>query len=135
MINSTYDPLKVIDFEKSKITFDGKSVLGSAVASETKNFDLLLADDYLITGGVLKVKGAKFFDLATLQIVHPTYGVVNQFVTDYCMNEDTQLQLHLEIPYPAKLIAGLLIRLVYKATADAGTRSIALNYQLHKVLV
>lgn len=135
MQNSVYNPEKVSDFEKSKLTFDGKSVQASAVASEVKTLDLVLTDDMLITGGVLKVKGAKFFDTATLQIVHPIAGVVNQFVTDYGMSEDTQLQIQLEIPYPAKLFSGLSIRLVYKATADLGTRSIVINYKLHRVLV
>ena len=135
MQNSGYNPQNISDFEKSKLLFDGKSVQGTAVANDTKTIDITLSDDYLLTGGMLLVKGAKFFDSATLQIVHPNFGVVNQFVTEYFMKEDSQEQFNLAIGYPAKLAAGLSVRLVYKATADAGVRSIALNYQLHKVTV
>jgi hypothetical protein len=133
--NTTYNPEKVSDFEKSKLNFLGQSVTGTVVENETINADLVLTDDFLMNGGVLIVKEAKITDKVSLQVVHPIYGVVNEFVKEYRLAEDQQVQFNLDLPYPAKLFAGLTIRCKYQASSDAGTRVFALNLMLHKVLV
>lgn len=135
MQGSTYDPQNVGDFEKGKLNFAGKSCLGTSNAGETTNVDILLADDMLMTGGILIVKGGKMLDQISLQIVHPTYGVVNEFVTNYHVIEDSNRQFELLLQYPAKLATGLTIRCKFTSSADVGTRTIAINYLLHKILL
>lgn len=135
MINSTYNPESITDFEKSKLNFAGKSVMGTSNASETTTIDLVLVDDHLLTGGLLIVKNGKMPDMVTLQIVHPAYGVVNEFVTKYRVIEDSNKQFELVLEYPARLFAGLSIRCKYESSADIGERTIAVNYFLHKVLI
>lgn len=133
-INTLYNPEKTSDFVKSKLKFSGQSISSVAQTGETINADLSLSEDYLLTGGVLIVKEAKISDRVSLQVVHPVYGVVNEFVTDYGMSEDQQVQFSLQLVYPAKLFAGLKIRCKYIASSDAGTRTFILNLLLHKVL-
>lgn len=133
--NTTYNPEKVSDFEKSKLNFAGKSVTGVVNENEIINADYTLSDDMLMTGGVLIVKEAKITDKVSLQIVHPLYGVVNEFVTDYRLAEDQQVQFKLDLPYPAKILAGLTIRCKYQASEQNGQRTFSVNLLLHKVLI
>ncbi len=135
MNNSTYNPQKVSDFEKDKVQFSGQSVYAVVNSTGITNVDLDLADDYLLTGGQFLVKNAKLGDTASLQIVHPTFGVVDQFVTNFRCSEDSHRQFDLQLPYPSKLPAGLKIRLVYNCTDTLETREVAINYYLHKVMV
>ena len=133
-INTTYNPEKTSDFVKSKLNFNGQAIRGEIEQGQTVTCDLTLTDDHLLTGGVLIVKEAKFLDKVSLQIVHPQAGVVNQFVTDWGMSEDQQVQFSLNLEYPAKLAAGLTIRCKYEASNDPGQSSLVLNLRLHKVL-
>lgn len=133
-INTIYNPEKVSDFQKSKLNFAGRSITGTVNENETINADYTFIDDTLMNGGVLIVKEAKITDKVSLQVVHPTYGVVNEFVTEYRLAEDQQVQFKLDLPYPAKLVAGLTIRCKYVASEEKGQRIFALNLLLHKVL-
>jgi hypothetical protein len=140
MQNSTYDPNKLADFEKTKLNLNGKGVYGESIVTDITipvetHIDLLLTDDVLFTGGVLLVKGGHFEDKMSMQIVHPTYGVVNEFVTDFRIAEDTQKQFEMKNEYPAKLPAGLTLRIKYVPAPIVGVRDIAGNFILHKVLV
>ncbi len=133
--NTLYNPTNINDFDKSKLSFSGKALSFTCDASQTSCADLSLTDDYLITGGILLVKGGELNDLIYLQVVHPTLGVVNEFVTGFRIIEDQILQFNLQLNYPAKIFAGLSIRCKYVASdAFESTRSIALNLILHKVL-
>lgn len=135
MLNSTYDPQKVSDFEKGKLNFSGKSCLGTSTTGQITNIDIVLTDDHLITGGILIVTGGKTLDMFSFQVVHPTFGVVNEFVSQYRVIQDSNRQFELSLPYPAKLAGGLSLRCKYESSAELGTRTIALNYMLHKILV
>jgi hypothetical protein len=70
-----------------------------------------------------------------MQIVHTTYGVVNEFITDYYIQEDFQKQFEISNTYPAKLAAGLILRVKYVPFATLGVRDIVVNYTLHLVMV
>jgi hypothetical protein len=132
--NTTYNPLKTADIEKDKVQFDGKAIKGACSENQTIEIDLVMSDDCLMTGGVFSVKNGKYDDKVTLQVVHPVYGVVSQFVTDYGIVEDEQTQFNLEISYPAKIWTGLKIRCKYVACSVEGERKFNLNLLLHKVL-
>lgn len=132
-----YNPSKVSDFEKEKLEFSGQSIyFESTHETEFQQSDLLLTEDYLITGGMLLVKNGSFEDKIYMQVVHPIVGVVNEFITGYRIVEGVQKQFQIELPYPAKLEAGLSIRCKYVPDqSQQGTRDIAVNLYLHKILI
>lgn len=132
MINSTYRPTHKAQFESDKVDFDGKSVAGSAIESQTFNLDLTFSDDYLLTGGTLLCKGACWGDKVNFQVVHPAYGVVNQFVTEYRLKTDSEQQFNIDLEYPAKIAAGLTLRIVLMTTEEVGIRKVACNLYLHR---
>lgn len=127
--------ISVDQFNSDVVLFAGKSAIGTAAAGDTVNIDYTLDFDALLTGATLIVKGGKSEDKASLQIVHPSAGVLNEFVTDWYIAEDQDSQFSLDLNYPANLASGLIVRLVYKAKSGlTGTRTIRINYMLHKVL-
>lgn len=135
MINSTYKPLRSSDLVANGVNFAGQGVYGEAIDSNPVHVDLTLTDDCLLTGGILMVKGGHFEDTITLQIVHPIAGVVNEFVSNFRVCEDSNKQFEINSLYPAKIYAGLTIRIVYTPSPlKIGVRDIAANYYLHKVL-
>jgi len=134
MINSTFRPTHKSQFQSNNVNFNGQSCFGSCEATQTTNTDLTMTDDHFLTGGVLIIKNGKFGDKITLQVIHPTLGVVNQFVTNFGVISDSEFQFKMVEDYPAKIFAGLSLRVVYIATLELGTRSFCLNYDLHKAL-
>jgi hypothetical protein len=135
MVSSSYKPLKVSDFQSDCVNFNGMSSSGSAIENQTIASDITMTDVHLLTGGNLLVKGGKFGDKIKLQVVHPTAGVVGQYVTDYGVQSDNEFQFALELTYPAKIETGLKLRLTYVSTAEVGTRQFCINYSLHKIII
>lgn len=133
--NTQYDPQKKSEFVKDNLLFSGQAMYFECSPSLEQFGDLLLTHDYLLTGGRLLVENGKIGDKFYMQIVHPTYGVVNEFISGYRVSPDTTLQMDLDLDYPAKLPAGLTIRCKYIASSDMLSRKIALNLYLHKILV
>ena len=140
MINSTYNPVSVNDFEKTKLTLNIMGTLGTAAHGTTTNIDFKLTDDNLLTGAIFQCKDANWGDSVTIQvvdvdgIVYPAGSVLAQFVTNWYVVTDDQRQISMDVNYPAKIIAGLYLRVVYKSTGSTDV-GVAGNYMLHKVLV
>lgn len=132
--NTTYNPQSTDQFSKDFLNFDGKSASLVCNESDTQTVDLTMTDDCLLTGGALIVKNGHIDDRVSLQVIHPTFGVVNQFVTEYGIKEDQQEQFNMVLNYPAKIFAGLKLRLVFKSSSNVGERKAVINYHLHKVL-
>ena len=128
MINSTYNPMNISDLEKGKLNFNGQKIQGTCVAGGSVNVDLTLTDDHLMTGASLQLSGNNPGDSIQFQIVHPVAGVLNQFIDWYAKEFDKEMN------YPAKIPAGLILRLVYNSTG-ASNVDIFINYSLHKVLI
>ena len=126
--------IHVDQFNSDAVQFAGAAACGDAAENTNTSVDYTCPFDLCITGAVLLVKDGKFGDKCCLQVVHPTYGVINEFATDWAIASDTQKQFELALNYPANLPTGLKLRLLYKATSEAGTRKVAVNYLNHKVL-
>jgi len=135
MLNSGYDPVNVNDFEKSKLSFSGQGIYFECSENAEASQDLVLADDYLLTGGTLIVKGGDLHDKVYLQVIHPQAGLLSEFVSGFRVIGDQQKQFDLQLPYPAKIPGGLSLRCKFVAGATVGVRDIAVNFYLHKVLV
>ena len=133
--NTNYDPQNVNDFEKSKLNKNAHGVAVSVDLNSTTNIDFTLTDDSLVIGGTCIVVGAKAGDKVDFQVIHPIAGVLNQFVTDWYIDPGNTKQETPKSNYPAKLPAGLILRVIYYSTATIGTAPwIAVNYDIEKVL-
>lgn len=138
--NTTFKPAKVSDFEASKLNFNGQGLIGTAIAGQSTPLDFQITDDCLLTGAILLSKNSVFGDHINLQIVDvdgllaPAGTVLNQFVTSWYLADDIQKQLDMQVAYPAKIYAGLYIRVVYISTGNNDV-DLAINYTLHKVLI
>ena len=133
--NTTFDPQNLSAFEKTKLFKDAKGVAITATAGEDTTLDLTLDDDTLLSGGtVFLAKGAAPGDTVDFKVVHPTAGVIAQFITDWFVNPDSTLQQVPESNYPAKVFAGLTLRVVYHSVGSTDVW-IAVNYNKEKILV
>jgi hypothetical protein len=132
MQNSDYDPQNIYDFEKSKLNKDAKGVIGTAAAGQVTNLDLTITDDMLITGGGLLAKGAAQGDTVDFQIL-AGQNLVAQYVTNWAINPDQTQQETPKSNYPAKLPAGLTLRLVYHSVGNNDVW-IAINYDREKIM-
>lgn len=139
--NTSFNPQAISDFEKSKLSLNITGVHSAFTAGTVTNLDLALTDDVLLTGGSVLAKGTNIGDSLTLQVIDLNnvmgYGanaVLSQFVTNWYVATDSERQIDLSIDYPAKVIAGLFLRLKFNSTGSTGG-FISANYFLHKVMV
>lgn len=139
--NTKYNPLHVSEFEKSKLTFNAQGVNTTVILGTAKSLDYTLTDDCLLTGVELIIDGATYGDTVNLQVVDSTGAftgtpgtVLNQFVTNWNVSSTSDAQF--DMAYPAKIYAGLTLRLNYTSTGAGITFVyLAVNWKLHKVLV
>lgn len=140
MINSTYIPSKIADFEASKLNFSAQGVRIACTAAAVTNLDLTVQDDFLLTGGRIIISGATNgdkFDLSVVDIpgafgAGPNF-VLSKFIFNwYVAIGDSSVAL--EVPYPAKVYSGLTLRLAYTSTGMTGP-TVAINFLLHKVKI
>lgn len=131
---TAYNPQNINEFEKSKLNKDARGVSATITAGTTQDLDLTLSDDVLMSGGaVFLAKGAAQGDYVQFQVLQGT-TIASQFITDWYLNPDVTLQQIPTSNYPAKLVAGLTLRLKYTSTGSTDVW-IAVNYNLEKVLV
>lgn len=143
MINSTLKVDTVEQFNANSVFYNAQGTMGTCTPGGVTNVDLKMLDDNFLTGGHLRVKGQTFGDFLHVQVVDKDniigYGanvVLRQFVTNWYLSADDSQQADFGLPYPAKVIAGLYIRIVYNSIALTGTPfpQLAINYDLHKAL-
>lgn len=127
--------IHIDQFTSDSVKFDGRGVSADAIENETKNVDLTLPHDVCITGSILIVVGGKVGDKVSLQVLHSSGIVVDQFVTDWFIAPDQAKQNEFQLNYPANVPSGFILRAVYTSTAEAGVRTVMINHVLHKVLV
>lgn len=133
--NTTFDPQNANAFEKSKLFKDARGISATITAGTTTNLDLVLSDDILLAGGTtFLAKGAAQGDKVTFQVIHPVNGVIAQFISDWYLNPDVTLQQVPPSNYPAKILAGLTLRIAY-TSVGATDVWVAVNYNIEKVLV
>lgn len=140
MRGSTYNPSKISDFEATKLNFLGYGQSVACAASTTTQADVFLNDDFLLSGGSCIVKGAAHGDHIAMQVIDIDnvlgYGantMLKSFITNWYVAEGSSSFL-LEVPYPAKILGGLYIRITYTSTGLTPV-NFAVNFLLHKVLI
>lgn len=141
MLGSTYNPKNVWDFDKTKIQTNHQSATGTITSGQTGNIDLALADDHLLTGIQIICSNHSFGDKITLQVVdvsgtyYPAGTVLAQFATNITVRSDVQEVIHETSNYPAKILGGLTLRVIYASNGTLTPINIAVNYKLHMLLV
>lgn len=133
--NTTYDPINDTYYDKTKMEVNRQGIIQTITIGQTENIDFTLTDDMLFDGARVLVKNGIFGDSMDLQIVHPSLGVLVQFVTAEPISGNSELQMDFTSRYPAKLLSGLIIRLTYHSTGAVGNPRVAIGYSLHKILV
>lgn len=140
-VNTTYNPGNVEAFDNKAVMFNAKGISSDVSAGTTANIDLKITGDHLLTGAILLTNNSNFGDYISFQVVDVdnimglgVNMVLKQFVTNWYMLSDQQKQIDFSINYPAKLIDGLYIRLVYTSTSQDVSPKVSINYMLHTVL-
>lgn len=137
--NTTYNPPNVNSFVKSALNFNAQGILATVIAGSVQNIDYQVSGDQLITGAYVLVQNGSFGDHVSFQVVDtqglyaPPGTMLNQFVSNWYIQSDSELQADFEINYPAKILSGLTLRLIY-TSVGSNNPSVAINYLLHEVL-
>lgn len=138
---TTYSPKNSNDFLSIALNFNGTGIFSEIELNTNTNIDYKINEDNIINGMTLLVKNATFGDYITFQVIDldgvltPAGTILSQFGTTWYVASDAQNQLVPVIPYPAKIYAGLYLRLIYTSTtAEGDPAKVAVNYYLHKVL-
>lgn len=136
---TTYKPVRVQDFESSKLLHNGMSAQALVPAGTSANIDLVFTDDHLLTGVWAIMNDGAYGDKVSIQVYDVTGAftgtagtVLNQFITDWYVPATMCEQF--DIPYPAKILGGMGLRAVYTSTGVSNV-FVAMNFKLHKVLV
>lgn len=136
---TTFNPNRVLDFEKIKLVFNAIGTSATISAGATSSIDLLMVDDCLLTGAWLITNNGSYGDSFNFQVIDSTGAftgtpgaVLLQPVSNWLTAPTTDTQL--DMVYPAKIYAGLTLRVSY-TSIGASSVFVAINYKLHKVLV
>ena len=123
---TTYDVMNMQTIDKKMVNFIGQKV-SADVPVGISNIDYTTTDDVLFTGAVLSSPSACPDDELKFQVLLGS-TVLNTFIDWFVLKG-----LSKELDYPAKIPAGLILRVVYKNTCSSAI-NVKINYSLHKVL-
>lgn len=140
MVNSATRLTQVSQFTSDLVHSNNQGLSQVITAGSIMTIDLKLTDDHFITGGVLRTLESAFGDTVTFQVIDidgilaPQGTVLGQYTTNWYMRSDSQEQINENTPYPAKIYAGLYLRVIY---TSIGLVDVTVNimYRLHKVLI
>lgn len=119
--------------------FRGKGIAGTATKNTTTNIDYKLTEERYINGVDLLIKDSVWGDYVKFQVVDVDnilgYGagtVLDEFGSDWYIDPNVCQQGQVIIPYPAKIIANLYIRIVYVSVGTVNDVELKANLFLHK---
>lgn len=104
---------------------------GVAIHGTDTEIDYLIVEERYINGVRIIAKGAAWGDYLKFQVIHPIYGMVNEFGTKWYIDADNSKQDDVIVPYPAKLPAGVTVRILYTSVGETDVLVYA-NLYLHK---
>jgi len=128
-LGNKLDPLA----STANLFFRGTGIKKIATGGAVTNLDYPLTADRKINCTQLILKNQTIDDHITFQIIHPNpvIGVLNEFATEWNVSEDKQDQGIVEIPYPAQLVTGLIIRVIYSSAGSTDV-NVNINFWLHE---
>jgi hypothetical protein len=104
---------------------------GTADYGTTTALDYTLSAERWIDGVELLVSGAAQGDYVNFQVVHPQAGVLDTFGATWYVDHERCKQTVVVLSYPARLVAGLIIRVSYVSVGTADVW-VAANLRLHE---
>ena len=130
-------PVRVKAFSDSEgMRFRGTSFIDTVAADSTKSIDYKITEERYINGGKLIVKNMGDDDKITFQVVDKdniiglgANVVLDEFIKDFYLPINESLNVQLD--YPAKIIAGLYLRLIYTNTNTSQAATVKCNLYLH----
>lgn len=135
-----YAPISIVEYGAKDLNAALRGTKFVATAGTDTSNDLLISDDSLIDGAIVHVIGAVLGDKLKCQVIDKdnvlgagANYVAGQYVTDWYINPEKTEQLDYQCQYPAKIYAGLYLRVIYTSVGGANVDVIC-NYKLHKVL-
>lgn len=131
--NTGFNPQNINEFEKSKLNKDALGTEFVVPAGTTQNLDIPISDDSLVMDSCILVEGAVRGDKWTMQVVHPVAGVMFQGVTNWLVDPTKMQQPIPKANFPAKVFAGLILRVVFQSTGGADVW-VGINLDKDKVL-
>ena len=115
--------------------FRGASFIGEVAGNSTGDIDYKITAERFINGGRLIINNLGVEDKMTFQVVDKDnvmgFGagvVLDEFIKDYYIPDNATLEIKLD--YPARIYAGLYLRLKYTSTHESGCK-IKCNLFLH----
>lgn len=108
-----------------------KGVAFTVTAGQVSNLDYTLSEERWIDGVELIQDNAIFGDSVKFQVVHPTYGILDEFGSDWIIDASIGKQNPVILSYPAKIPAGLTIRIIYNSIGNTDVW-LGVNLRLHK---
>lgn len=127
--NTGFNPTNLNQYEKSKLNKDADAAEATLTPGASSNLDVLILDDCLILSSVLLVSGAAKGDYWKMQVVHPVAGVVFEPIHKWYVDHTSTNQPIPKANFPAKVFAGLTIRIVY---VSVGTDPVWIAFNLDK---
>lgn len=133
--NTIYNPKNINEFEKEKLNKSAVGQTFTVTKGTTQNLDIAITDDSLVMDSCILVDGAAKGDNWTMQVVHPIAGVVFQGVTTWLVDWTKLQQPIPKANFPAKVFAGLTLRIVYQSVGTENDVWVGINLDKDKVLV
>jgi len=116
--------------------FRGTSFSDTVAADSTKSIDYKITEERYINGGKLIIKNMGDDDKITFQVVDKDniFGlgantVLDEFIKDFYL--PTNESLNVQLDYPARINAGLYLRLIYTNTNTTEQATVKCNLYLH----
>lgn len=141
MNNSQYSPTSKEQYSSKDLNTDFRGAKYTATANAATNCDFQVSDDFILDGLVLDVVDPTLGDKVTFQVIDKDnilgYGanvVLKQFGTDIYVSPGIVRQVDHSSPYPAKIYAGLYLRLIYTSVSESTAPTVLVRYKLHKIL-
>lgn len=121
--------------DASGFRFRGASFSGAAATGVTTDIEYRIIQERYINGGRLLVDNIGLNDRMTFQVVDKDNvlglgagAVLDEFISEYYVPQDGNLEVRLD--YPARIMAGLYLRLKYTSTHASGC-TVKCNLYLH----
>lgn len=141
MQNSQYKPSSRAGYSSLDLNLDFKGQKFDLSANTANNCDFLVSDDYILDGIIIDTLNHSLGDKISLQVIDKDnvmgYGsnvILKQFATDIYMTPGLTRQVDHQSVYPAKVFAGLYVRIIYTSVHESTAPTILVRYNLHKVL-
>lgn len=116
--------------------FRGHSFSDTVNSNTTKDIDYKLVEERYINGGRLIVNNIGDDDLVTFQVLDKDnvlgFGsniILDEFIKDFFVPKSSDIEIAL--PYPARIVANLYLRIKYTSTHASGCK-VKCNLYLHK---